>query len=310
MPTNSYRHICFTSYKESPPVYDREEIRYLIYQREKCPSTEKLHWQGYVEFNRKITFNTMKEILGDNSIHLESRRGTRDEAREYCMKKESQHTPFTEYGNWESGGQGARNDLHKLVAKIEAGTTDYELIKDNPEEVNKYMKFIKHARHIINEHKSEEYMKTNYKTITPNDNQNIILQHISTQNDRQITWVNDPIGNTGKTFLSKHLIASQGAIRFTNGRTNDIAYAYKNNPIVVFDFARTCEERINYQIIEDLKNGMIFSSKYESQCKIFTPPKIVIMANFAPNTTAMSADRWDIINLLPSAGNTNRASDK
>lgn len=295
--SKSHRHICFTLYRESPPVYDREEMRYMIFQQEKCPTTNKLHWQGYVEFNRKITFNTMKEIFDDNTIHLESRRGTRDQAREYCMKNETQTIPAVEYGNWSAGGQGARNDLHALVDKIEAGTTDYELLKNEPDTVNAFMKFIKHARHVINEHKSEEYMKNNYTEIVPNDNQKIILEHIKSQNDRQITWVHDPVGNTGKTYLSKHLIASQSAIRFTNGRTNDIAYAYKNNPIVVFDFARSCEERINYQIIEDLKNGMIFSSKYESQCKIFTPPKIVIMANFAPNITAMSADRWDIINL-------------
>lgn len=295
--SKSHRHICFTTYNESPPVYREDEMRYLIYQREKCPTSGKLHWQGYVEFFRKITFNTIKKIFNDNTIHLESRRGNRDQAREYCMKNDTQIIPAVEHGSWSSGGQGARNDLHSLVAKLEEGITDYELIKSEPDNVNSYMKFIKHARHVIEEHKSEQYMKSTYANIVPNEVQTNILKHLESQNDRQITWVNDPIGNTGKTYLSKHLVASQGAIRFTNGRTQDIAYAYKSNSTVIFDFARSCEERINYQIIEDLKNGMIFSSKYESSCKIFKPPKIVIMANFAPNLSAMSQDRWDIINL-------------
>lgn len=291
------RSFCFTSFLDSEPEFDEENVRYIIFQREKSPTTDKLHWQGYVEFFKPQTLKRCQAILNIGNSHCEKRKGTREEAKQYCMKKESQISTYKEFGSWQAGGQGARNDLHALVNKIEAGVSDYELIKTEPEIVNKYMKFIKHTRHIIEEHKSQEYMKNTFSNITLNKMQNEVVEHINNQNDRQITWVYDPKGNTGKTYLSKHLIAKQSAIRFTNGRTQDIAYAYKNNPIVVFDFARSCEERINYQIIEDLKNGMIFSSKYESQCKIFKPPKIVIMANFEPKYSALSEDRWDIIKL-------------
>lgn len=285
----------FTSYSESAPEFC-DKIRYLGYQQERCPTTGKLHWQGYLELFNSMRLSGVKKLLGDNSIHLEKRRGTRDEARNYCIKDETRVSGPFEFGNWISG-QGCRTDLIKLVSDIESGKTDYELLKSDPEIVYKYMKFIKHTRHIVNEHNNLTYLNDNFVNITYNSYQKEIIKHIEDQDDRKITWITDIEGNKGKTYLSKHLIASRGAIRFTNGKTSDIAYAYNSQPIVVFDFARTCEDRINYQVIEDLKNGMIFSGKYESACKIFKPPKIVIMANFEPKFTSLSLDRWDHIKL-------------
>lgn len=292
------RSYMFTSYLETLPEYDDELVRYLTFQGEICPTTNRKHWQGYVEFYKPCSIRRCQITLNIGNSHCDKRRGTREEARKYCQDRTKlTFDKIYEFGDFSAGGQGTRNDLKSLINKIEAGATDYELIKESPETVNKYMKFIKHTRHVLNEHKSEIYMKDNFSEVKLNDMQNEVIKHLDNQNDRQITWVFDSVGNTGKTFLAKHLIAKRGAIRFTNGRTQDISYAYKNNPIVVFDFARSCEERINYQIIEDLKNGMLFSSKYESSCKIFAPPKIVIMANFQPKLETLSADRWDIINL-------------
>lgn len=292
----SQRHICFTSYNESPPVYDREEMRYLVYQLEECPSTKRLHWQCYIEWWNKITYNKMSEILQVEKSRFRMRFGSRDQAREYCMKPETAQSGYMEFGSWEKGGQGARNDLHELVDKIESGKTDYELLMECPEVVERYRTFIKHSRSVIQEEKGKQYLKEEFPTsLELRPFQHEILEHIASQSDRQITWVADSQGNSGKTFLTKYCIANMGAIRFTNGRTNDISHAYNGESLVFFDFSRSVEERINYQIIEDLKNGMLFSSKYESKCKIFKIPKIVILANFLPDRKKLSEDRWDII---------------
>lgn len=300
--SKSQRAYCFTTFKQEP-IYNQDSIRYLVYQQEKCPSSGKLHWQGYAEFYSKITINTAKEFLGDNTAHLEKRHGTREEARDYCKKSETRINGPFEFGDWNKGGQGSRCDLHKLVEKLENGVSDYELLKTEPDTVERYRTFIKHSRSIIEEEKGKQYIQKEFNTDKKlNDFQLKCVEKLSSQNDRQILWINDSQGGSGKTWLSKYMIANMKAIRFTNGKTKDIAYAYKNNPIVVFDFARSCEDRINYQIIEDLKNGILFSSKYESQSKVFAPPKIIVMANFEPNKRALSEDRWTIMDL----GNTNQ----
>ncbi|KAK7505378.1 hypothetical protein BaRGS_00003540 [Batillaria attramentaria] len=93
-------------------------------------------------------------------------------------------------------------------------------------------------------------------------------------------------------LLSKFLVV-KGAIRFEN-KSADVKHAYTGQRVVIFDLARSQEDHINYEIIESIKNGVMFSSKYESQMKIFPPPHVVIFANFPPNLRKLSQDRWDI----------------
>ncbi|KAH3697560.1 hypothetical protein DPMN_085063 [Dreissena polymorpha] len=95
-----------------------------------------------------------------------------------------------------------------------------------------------------------------------------------------------------KTYLGQYLAAMHGAIVLENGHTKDLSSAYNAEPIVVFNYPRSQEGSINYHFLELLKDGCIFSSKYESRVKTFTPPKVVCFANFPPMRDALSADRW------------------
>jgi hypothetical protein len=111
---------------------------------------------------------------------------------------------------------------------------------------------------------------------------------------RKIIWIYDKTGNKGKTFMADYLSATKKAAIFENAATKDIAHAWKGENIVVFDFARTIETRLNYQIIESIKNGRVFSAKYDSSSKRFPKPHVICFANWPPNVEAMSKDRWDI----------------
>lgn len=302
MKTIKNRNYCFTSFKEKLTP-DMGQCKYVIFGIEICPKTNKRHLQGYIELFNPCRIKKVQQLLGDNVAHIEIRRGTRDEARSYCMKDEK----YEEFGKWNTVGQGRRQDLIDLVSKIENGASDYELLKENPEQVFSYEKFIKNTRNILKQQKFENYKKEFTENFKPNDIQSKIITQLEKQNERQITWVYDPIGNTGKTWLSKFLVG-QGGIRFTNGKNTDISYAYNGEDICVFDFSRSLEDRINYDIIEQLKNGMVFSNKYESKCKMFKPPKILCLSNFYPNLEKLSKDRWDIVDLTAGGqpGNTNR----
>ncbi|KAK3106199.1 hypothetical protein FSP39_014912 [Pinctada imbricata] len=68
----------------------------------------------------------------------------------------------------------------------------------------------------------------------------------------------------------------------TNTQTAHFAYAYQEEPMVVFDYVRDDAEHINYALLEQLKNGMLFSSKYQSRVKRFKPVKVCCFANFDP----------------------------
>lgn len=115
---------------------------------------------------------------------------------------------------------------------------------------------------------------------------------------RSIIWVWERTGNVGKTWFAERLVRNRGAQKFTGGKTADVAHALTGDaPIVIFDFSRTQEEHVNYGVMEDIKNGMIFSPKYQSLCKVFTKPHLIVFANFPCPEGKFSADRMDVMDL-------------
>lgn len=123
-------------------------------------------------------------------------------------------------------------------------------------------------------------------------------------NDRKVLWVWGNKGNDGKTFLARHLY-SRGDTCYATGKSADVLYCLANRIAsgavtkqVILDYPRSMEEYVSYQVIEQIKNGLAFSPKYESQTILLDPiPHVVVFANFPPIREKLSEDRWDIIEL-------------
>lgn len=129
-----------------------EKCKYLVWQFEKGDEEETPHMQGYVEFNGVHRIGAAKEILKSHSVHLEKRKGTRDEAREYCMKDDTRDTekenpgPF-EFGVYEAGGQGSRTDLLNACNVAKETKSLKRVAEEHPVE---YVKFTRGLRDYIN----------------------------------------------------------------------------------------------------------------------------------------------------------------
>lgn len=128
----SNRDWCFTSYKANfhqDLVTENNLIKYIVYQKEKCPDTGREHWQGYVQLKKTARMAAVKAILGDPAAHLEVKRGTRDEARAYCMKEESRIEGPFEWGSFraEKGNEKKKRKL-EIVEEIKSGKKVGELI--------------------------------------------------------------------------------------------------------------------------------------------------------------------------------------
>lgn len=300
-PSVSYsRNYVFTTFKEPTIDINHKDFRYVVYQKEITPTTNKIHYQGYIEFSKSIYWKTVKTVIGDDSAHIEKRKGTRDQARDYCMKLEtrSEGTQPIELGDWKTGGQGSRNDLRKMAELLFTGKlTIQQLEEDYP---HYYIQYYKTITRILEQKKQEEdlnKLKTKMKSIKLRKWQQDVLEQLKQQNDREVIWVYDSLGNNGKTHLAKYLMATENTYYCQNGKVSDISYAFNNEEYVVFNYTRHQEEFINYSIIESFKDGILFSPKYESKTKIFEPCKVVVMANFKPDKTKLSLDRWNIIDL-------------
>lgn len=121
-PISQARHWCFTWNNPPSGTMDWSEhktVRYAVYQKEEGENGTP-HFQGYVEFTRPTRLGALKKILPQ--AHWEPRRGTREEARNYCMKEDSRKDGPWEYGQFETS-QGKRNDLEEVQEKIKSGAT-------------------------------------------------------------------------------------------------------------------------------------------------------------------------------------------
>tara|TARA_B100001769_G_C21896689_1_gene484325 strand:- start:405 stop:734 length:330 start_codon:yes stop_codon:yes gene_type:complete len=66
---------------------------------------------------------------------------------------------------------------------------------------------------------------------------------------------------------------------------------------VAFDLTRTTEDgsvQVVYEVLEQLSNGFVCSGKYDSQQLWVQDLHLIVFANFAPDRTKMSEDRWDV----------------
>lgn len=135
-PRAQRRCYCFTSYNLDFNYVSGLEnqlptpMTYLVYQLELCPTTNRVHHQGYAEFSRPVRFRPTKLQLGGIQTHLEARHGTQQEAIDYCKKEQTRVAgtrPF-EYGVPHEGRGGQqRREWSSLKLAIERGTCEEDL---------------------------------------------------------------------------------------------------------------------------------------------------------------------------------------
>ncbi len=102
-------------------LFNEGKYTYCIYGEE-VGEQGTPHLQGYIEFSRRKRMQYVKRLISQR-IHLESRRGSAEQAAEYCRKEGAS----TEYGDISESNQGKRSDLDSAVQAIRDGSTIAEL---------------------------------------------------------------------------------------------------------------------------------------------------------------------------------------
>jgi len=137
--------------------------------------------------------------------------------------------------------------------------------------------------------------------------QEIIVNDIGQQNDRQITMVMDVWGQSGKGALSNWLEINRGAIIIpsTMMTAEDVVqYVYcmieddddMKDQILVMDIPRSLETTKKWASwfagIETLKDGKVYDKRFSAKAKRICPPKVVVLCNDFPPVNGLSVDRW------------------
>lgn len=129
-----WKYVCFTSFLDSAPTQG-SKVGYLIFQRERGSETCREHWQGYAETNQKrgLTIKQWQTQLDSPNCHIEPRKGSVDQAIDYCRKLDSRLWGPYESGSpnrIDSGNRKRRADIDSayLVARDTASSSE-EFIK-------------------------------------------------------------------------------------------------------------------------------------------------------------------------------------
>lgn len=140
-----------------------------------------------------------------------------------------------------------------------------------------------------------------YKDVVWKGWQKEILDIIDGEVDnRKVYWFWEPNGNIGKSYLCKyialtrHVIICDGKKDNVFNQVNQMIESGGRPDIIIMDIPRSAQEYVNYGVLEALKNGMLYSGKYEGGVCIFKTPHILVLANEEPRECEMSADRWVI----------------
>jgi len=152
-----------------------------------------------------------------------------------------------------------------------------------------------------------------YKGVEWKEWQQDVLDLIDGKPDnRSIHWYFDRVGNIGKSYLTKYIALTRNVV-ICDGKKNDIynqvnvCIENKKQPkIIILDIPRSSQDFVNYGVIEKLKDGMIYSGKYEGGVCIFPAPFVICFANHGPDKEQMSTDRWKIKEVM--AGDPERSS--
>lgn len=131
-----------------------------------------------------------------------------------------------------------------------------------------------------------------------------LLDIVSVEPDnRTINWIWSEEGGVGKTSTVAWMEHNFNGVCVANGKGTDIKNSIiahlEHSPleILVINVPRTNEAHVSYAAIEEIKDGLIYSGKYEGGFANIEHPHVIVISNFYPEKWRLSEDRWNIINL-------------
>lgn len=283
---------CFTI---NNPTNSKEDVLKL-FEKAKCVIIGKEkgeqgteHFQGYVQYKNAISFNTVKKLIP--TAHIESAKGDPQQNYKYCSKDGD----FIERGTFEKNGGNSLEENKCLIRGIlkRPYHTTYLCDKNYLHHKSSYDAVISTYRY----RQRMAALSAELSTVTLFRWQIRVAKRLFKQNDRQILWVLESKGGIGKTWFAKYLCAIYGYDLF-DGVTASRDICTQISPIprgIIFDVTRKDSQHFSYTTLEQCKNGRVMTGKYHGYIREFKPVPVIVFANFSPETSALSADRWDII---------------
>lgn len=274
-----------------------ENVAYIIFGKE-VGEQGTPHLQGTVVFTKPTYLRPAKGIIGE--AHFSVCRDLKASIA-YC-KKEGDYTEVGVPPDQSNGG-GKKRTADRI--------SDDDLLEDFKVDVANGLTAIADIREkhsivcarfpgFVRDYLQDNQKKTArlVEALPLRDWQQVLYQQLLKPADaRKIFFIVDTTGNTGKSWFARYYCDYHGNAQIIiPGKKADMAFAVDpTKKVFFFDCPRSKQgEYILYDFLEEMKNGCIFSPKYESKMKTLDTPHIVVLMNERPDQTKLSADRYHI----------------
>lgn len=297
------RHWCFTWNTHTAEDVDKQALMehciYAIYQTEIGVEGGREHVQGFFSLrgHNGWTLRTIRDrffaVLG--GAHFEQARDVQASIA-YCSKVgEGGRVPGSECveigDKPQVGRPSTKKNLELAVRLMQEVGGPENLAKEDPVLYARFHRNLEAVWQVIRP-------RMDMSGFAAREWQQKVLDEVDQDPDpRKINWYVDVVGGKGKSYLSRYLVCEKDAFYTQGGKHSDILYGYKEQRVVVFDLCRDVEGYVPYSVMETCKNGIMFKAKYNSQMVTFPVPHVFVFANFEPDLSKLSADRWNVVRL-------------
>lgn len=275
-------------------------FRYAIIGEEGMGAGKTPHLQCYFQMVKQQRMSWMKTNVSERA-HFERARGSPEQNIDYCSKED----PLP----WETGTvklsrkQAGACKGAGVFKMIKEGAAFMEIAENYPAYCIMYMKSVQELcaahKRAANELEAREVMVSS--PLRPWQIE--VMEEFVAQTSRKLLWLYDIVGGSGKSWLMKNIGLQENGIYIENAKKSDVARYWNYEPMVACNFTREKEGKISYSTLESLKDGAIFSGKYEPVSKLTNKLiKVIVAANWLPEFKMMSLDRWQICEIYRKDG--------
>lgn len=224
-------------------------VKYIMFGRETCPTTNVPHLQGFVILGRQMGFGAIKKLPGLERAHIEPMRGTPQQSVAYCSKEDK-----NPYSCGIAPAPGKRTDLAHTIELINEGATLGEICQSR--DLTAQSCAVKYSRGLMFLHS---------------------MQKMPKREPPVVIWIAGPTG-IGKTRAAEeycHSVCedywmSNGELRWFDG--------YMGQAAVLFDDYRTSHTKFamllrlldRYKMMVEIKGGYV---QWHPNHIIVTAPK-------------------------------------
>lgn len=301
-PTRPHRRWVFTL--NNPTVEEVDEVReafqapfitYGVFGRE-VGANGTPHLQGFFILSRSQRLSYVRRRVNARA-HYECAVGTSFQAASYCKKD----------GDYEEVGEppvdaGRRSDIDAFVEWGEQFISENGRAPTSPEvAVERPREYLRFPRAVALFQRRAP--PPSLRVGNPRQWQIDLEMLLEVEaDDRTVRFYVDSDGGKGKTWFQQYYVTKfpRRAQVLGIGKRDDLAYSLDvSKSVFFFNVARDGMQYLQYTILEQLKDRMVYSSKYHSVMKTFHHNNhVIVFCNEAPDMTKMSADRYQITLLV------------